>query len=400
MKKIFFLLTSALLWGVTCQSKLTDEPKRPETSEEVTLPEAPEEEPVIEPVMTLYDKPFSTIQKVIEGKWRVYFTFGSGFEYHTTYPENTYIEFGNDSYINDDKGNRDTVYFAWEKHQIKDIRNPLQGHEAYMMCDKRNDYINNKWFCRSINNDTLYVEHFYTPTGKTLVRVKSETPEEPITGDEIYVKTGVLQNVTGLFWIYAECAGYEISIDNKSYKPDTLPDEFLPHIQNERNVQVKVTYRISDKKHVCGTGIPGESLKREMPIIHIIKIEKLGAEQGEGTGLKGTTWKLKGFVDVETGNLKVAEPNDPKCYILTFDTDSTYTGISSTNHIYGEYRVDYEKSTIDIVNPMGTEISELFDGLMYMQSFMSVQSFLISGKELRLYYNAGKNYLLFKTKES
>ena len=58
-------------------------------------------------------------------------------------------------------------------------------------------------------------------------------------------------------------------------------------------------------------------------------------QEVEVTSLKGTTWKLVGFVDTETGNLKVAEPDDPRCYILTFDTNSTFSGTSSTNDIYG-----------------------------------------------------------------
>jgi hypothetical protein len=164
MKRICFLFFSVLLWGISCQSKQDDDLKAPEIPEE--------SEPVIKPAMTLYDKPLSTIQKVIEGEWKVYCVISSGIVHIVTYPENMYIEFRNDSYVNDDNGNRDTVYFTWEKHQIEDWRNPLKGKKTYMMCDKRNDYINNKWFCHSINNDTLYVEHGMSPTGRTLVRVK------------------------------------------------------------------------------------------------------------------------------------------------------------------------------------------------------------------------------------
>ena len=122
-------------------------------------------------------------------------------------------------------------------------------------------------------------------------------------------------------------------------------------------------------------------------------------EPGEETGLKGTTWKLSGFMDVETGNLKVAKPNDPRCYILTFDTDSTFSGISSTNEISGGYCIDYEKSTLNITRYGGTKINELFDGKLFVNSFLSVQSFSLSGAELKLYYNNGENYLLYKTKE-
>jgi hypothetical protein len=115
--------------------------------------------------------------------------------------------------------------------------------------------------------------------------------------------------------------------------------------------------------------------------------------------LAGTIWKLEGFVDVGTGNLKVAEPNDPKCYILTFDTDSTISGTSSTNGVSGIYSVNYEKSTLCFIAYGGTKRGEVHDGYLFVNSFRAVQSFSLSDTALRLYYNDGKNYLLFKAKE-
>jgi hypothetical protein len=51
--------------------------------------------------------------------------------------------------------------------------------------------------------------------------------------------------------------------------------------------------------------------------------EKEDDEQTEMDPLKGTEWRLVGFVDAVTDKMKEAEPNDSRCYILIFETDST-----------------------------------------------------------------------------
>ncbi|MDR2041870.1 MAG: hypothetical protein LBP98_06070 [Tannerella sp.] len=52
-------------------------------------------------------------------------------------------------------------------------------------------------------------------------------------------------------------------LDKKYYKPDHLPDDFKIN-----NLQIEVTYRITEEKHNCGFG-------GDVPVIHIIKIRKL-----------------------------------------------------------------------------------------------------------------------------
>jgi hypothetical protein len=129
------------------------------------------DEPEIEPVMTLYDKPLSTIEKVIEGKWKVYSNMVDGFEYTVDYPENTFVEFKKDHYITyDEKGNRRTVYFTWKKLPIENWRDPLKGHETYIMWNKeRND---GDYYIHSINNDTLRMEGYILPVSSLAVRIK------------------------------------------------------------------------------------------------------------------------------------------------------------------------------------------------------------------------------------
>jgi hypothetical protein len=64
------------------------------------------------------------------------------------------------------------------------------------------------------------------------------------------------------------CNDYMIVFDigqsnEKYYKPDNLSDDFKID-----NLQIEVTYRISEEKHNCGFG-------GYIPVINIIKIKKI-----------------------------------------------------------------------------------------------------------------------------
>ena len=122
--------------------------------------------------------------------------------------------------------------------------------------------------------------------------------------------------------------------------------------------------------------------------------------ESETNTLQGTKWKLAGIVNAQTGNLKVLEPkNCDKCYILTFDTDNSFQTFSSTNDLQGIYMADYKTKTMQISDFGGTKIGEIGDGNLYWNHdiWHTVQTFSLQGKELRLYYNENKNYLLFKS---
>jgi hypothetical protein len=118
--------------------------------------------------------------------------------------------------------------------------------------------------------------------------------------------------------------------------------------------------------------------------------------------LKGTTWKLVGFADVETGTLRKAVPEDCKrCYTITFNTDSTCYGHGFSNPIdYGIYKVDYEMSKIKIIYVVVTKVVPYFDENLFVETVNMVQYFSMQEDELKLYYNNKKNYLLFNKKES
>jgi hypothetical protein len=127
-------------------------------------------EPEMEPVMTLYDKPLSTIKKVIEGKWKVYSNAVSGVEFTVDYPESVFVEFKKDHYVFEKEGNRRTVYFTWKKLPIANWRDPLKGYETYIIWNQeRND---GDYYFRSISNDTLSIGGYIIPGGSRVVRIK------------------------------------------------------------------------------------------------------------------------------------------------------------------------------------------------------------------------------------
>ena len=116
--------------------------------------------------------------------------------------------------------------------------------------------------------------------------------------------------------------------------------------------------------------------------------------------LKGTTWKLVGFVDVATGEIKEAEPVSEKCYLLSFNKDSSLSGASSSNQLVGTYILDEKKLSTRINIHQATLVTEAFDGNQYLDALNVVHSFLLYKDELRLYYNNQKEYLFFKLQKS
>ena len=113
--------------------------------------------------------------------------------------------------------------------------------------------------------------------------------------------------------------------------------------------------------------------------------------------LKNTEWKLIDFVDVANNTKKTPEPDSEKCYILKFlEKGDSLTAVSSTNNFIGTYTIDTQTHYILITNFCGTKIKELYDGILYVKSLITVNKYTIDKDILKLYYNDNKNYLEFK----
>lgn len=109
-----------------------------------------------------------------------------------------------------------------------------------------------------------------------------------------------------------------------------------------------------------------------------------------------TKWQLIGFGNELTGIIKEALPKNDDSYLLNFDTDTTFTGVSSTNRIWGSYTYSLKDRKFNVANLASTKIKEVDDGNYYLESLPIVESYFYRQQELRLYYNNGMNFLLFK----
>lgn len=109
-----------------------------------------------------------------------------------------------------------------------------------------------------------------------------------------------------------------------------------------------------------------------------------------------TKWKLIGFVNVKHETIKMAKPESDSCYVLTFYSDNTFHGITSTNHVEGRYEMNLKTGILKIKQLGGTEINELYNGKYYIESLYLIDSFQITDRGLELYYENKKYYLLFQ----
>ncbi|MDR3134383.1 MAG: hypothetical protein LBU42_10275 [Prevotellaceae bacterium] len=113
------------------------------------------------------------------------------------------------------------------------------------------------------------------------------------------------------------------------------------------------------------------------------------------TLLKGTKWKLTGFIDAMTDVLTVPVPKDCKdCYTLTFDTEYTAIAHSITIDVHFDLRDLNSNRAITLMYqdegyPNG-------HGQDFRTAIAIVGSFSLIADELKLFYYDNKNYLLFK----
>ena len=119
--------------------------------------------------------------------------------------------------------------------------------------------------------------------------------------------------------------------------------------------------------------------------------------------LKGTSWKLVGIVDIETGILQELDPKHCiECYTLTFETDRVLLvrGITFT------FKIDLDNLSPWVFDDL---ILEKYDGNYYLDSdkfrrtVSGAVSYSVTDNELRLYvYHNGNpvegigGYSLFK----
>ena len=146
-----------------------------------------------------------------------------------------------------------------------------------------------------------------------------------------------------------------------------------------------------------------DDINEDEPIDNDVEDDEQDIDNGP---LSGTLWKCVGIVDVETGILTEFGEDYVKNFTLNFETDSYFTGLSSSNYIKGHFKIDYAKQSFYITLFGGTLNGETRDGDLFINPFWdkSIYSFSLEEKELKLYYNNKDHdnkeyYLLFSKDE-
>ena len=119
----------------------------------------------------------------------------------------------------------------------------------------------------------------------------------------------------------------------------------------------------------------------------------------ESLPLKGTPWKLVGFVDERQKRVKLAEPAEGNSYRLTFLGNGEFVGTTYINGNSGKYEVSEVEGRLVILQfGLTTFAGEVYDSPLYVESFKKVHAFHVSSQGLELYYDTQK-YLLFRPLE-
>ena len=112
-------------------------------------------------------------------------------------------------------------------------------------------------------------------------------------------------------------------------------------------------------------------------------------------------WKLIGFADTFADIIKITEPESEKCYLISFNKDKKVLAVGGCNTLIGNYDINYITSNINIYDIDVTIVycPTYYDEDLYFKSLSNVNFFSIQEDKLRLYYNNGQNYLLFKIQQ-
>ena len=109
-------------------------------------------------------------------------------------------------------------------------------------------------------------------------------------------------------------------------------------------------------------------------------------------------WKLVGFGHTADGSVQIPEEGDnlgPRFFMLEFRDNGVLYTRSSTNMLYGDYSVDGQSLHMDV--GAGTKVSETKEGKAYIEALHAVERFeLQKDGQLKLFYNQGRDYLLFR----
>ena len=118
------------------------------------------------------------------------------------------------------------------------------------------------------------------------------------------------------------------------------------------------------------------------------------------TNITGIVWKLYGYGDVSTGIVKKSEflKKDWKCVIKLWES-GTVSGISCYDDLRGKYALS--GSNIEFLSiEKRVDGRDDDNGNDFCDALLQCKRFKLTNNWLQLFYNDGKNYLIFKVSKN
>lgn len=107
------------------------------------------------------------------------------------------------------------------------------------------------------------------------------------------------------------------------------------------------------------------------------------------------TWKLEGFGNSTNSSFRAAEPQScTECFIITFYTDSTFSGKSTINLLAKNFTLSGNSLSFPngVLTTLVDEVTG--DGTKYTDALKNVNRFFIENSKLKLFYS-DSDYLLY-----
>ena len=122
--------------------------------------------------------------------------------------------------------------------------------------------------------------------------------------------------------------------------------------------------------------------------------------EDEIESIYSTNWKLYGYGNTDDENIRKPLESPmlgSRAYTVRFSEDGSISGYACFNENMGSYRIWGD--SIQVLSFGGTKVGSdspyLEEEDYYMSSFRNSSTFEIRNRQLKLYYNNGKEYMLF-----
>lgn len=168
----------------------------------------------------------------------------------------------------------------------------------------------------------------------------------------------------------------------------------VSYSNNNFNAQTNASYNV--KWHRISTRYARRMMSSQVKLSSLLKRNN---NDRKITDIASVVWKLYGYGDVSKGIVRKSESlKNDWMNVIKFWKNGTMSGQSTYSKLGGTYTISESNIEImDFDNGIGRED---YDGKEFCNALPQCNKFIITNNWLRLFYNDGKNYLIFKVSES